>query len=719
MKKILQLVLLSALAATVGSCGKDDPVPTTPEKPEEKPETPDPPAQKVVDYDKFDLKEVAAKAGLKLGVSFTYWEYRNNARVQEILKHDFAVVTFGNEMKQDAILQADGRYRFTSADEMAGWAKACGTELFGHTLGWHSQQQRSYLNAVIANASRSNATSLLQQNWNFETGSLDGFTADGFEVVQSLYDVFAGNYAAKAVKDGATLQMDAAIEVGKSYEVSFWAKTVAQSSGDNNVRVISGDGQVAESAVTSSWNKFSVILPTESVGTFAYRIIATRDVIIDNIRILANDGSQPSGGSEDPVVIDFENLSAGPLNASDISVLNGPAYVSVTNESAHGGSLALKMDNSSGYATNSWDIQVMTKSIPVTPGTTYRISWYAKAGRDADFQIDIRGDGDVKYYSSYYNQFPKMGSDWTYQSVDYTVASGTGLSIAFYGGVEAVAYYLDDIQLAPVSGTSARTRADGASFKVSSRLDGELVNDAIGFVYRDWVYTMVEHFDVYGWDVVNETFSDWPVDFRNAQNTDPASNFVWGQYFKSTKEWVDKAFAYATDALERNGKTAVLYLNDYNLETIDAKRKAFCDYVKGNPQVTGVGTQMHLDMATQGLRDKIVASLTDLKATGRLVRISELDIQCTDQSAQADLYKFIFQKYLEIVPPAQRGGITIWGINDKDSWVGENNAPLLYRGSTYIRKPAYEAIYLYLCEVAGMDPYKLAADSSPKRNRGV
>ena len=703
MRKCLLIALTGLLLA---SCGKDDPVPVTPEKPEEKPVTPDPPAPKVVDYDKYNLKDVAAKAGLKLGVSFTYWEYRNNGAVDNILKRDFAAVTFGNEMKQDAILQAGGNYNFTNADQMAGWAKACGAELFGHTLGWHSQQQRAYLNTVIANSSRNNAASLLQRNWNFETGSLDGFKADGFEVIQSLNDVFAGDYAAKAVKNRATLAFDAALEAGKSYEVSFWAKSVAQSAIESNVGVIFGEGQETATVVTSSWNKFSVVLPGESEGTSAFRITATQDVIIDNIRVVATDGSQPSGGSEDPVVIDFENLTAGPLNSPDISVLNGPDYVSVTKESAHGGSQALKMDNSSGYAKNSWDVQVMTKSVPVTPGTTYRISWYAKADRAADFQIDIRGDGDVKYYSSIYN-FPKMGADWTYQSVDYTVMSGTGLSIAFYGGVEAVTYYLDDIRIEPVAGAAgAPRRADGVSFKVSSSLRGELVNDAIGFVYRDWVYTMVKHFDVYGWDVVNETFSDWPVDFRNTGNTGGDNVFVWGQYFKSTQDWVDKAFAYATDAMERNGKTAVLYLNDYNLETIDAKRKAFCDYVKGNPQVTGAGTQMHLDMATQDLRNKIVASLTDLVATGRMVRISELDIKCTDRVAQADLYKFIFQKYLEIVPAAQRGGITIWGINDKDSWVGEENAPLLYQGANYARKPAYETLYLYLCEVAGMDPYK-------------
>jgi hypothetical protein len=82
---------------------------------------------------------------------------------------------------------------------------------------------------------------------------------------------------------------------------------------------------------------------------------------------------------------------------------------------------------------------------------TYRISWYAKASEDADFYIDVRGDGDVKYFSSTHNQFPKMGTDWTYQSVDYTVESGTELSFAFYGGEDAVTYYIDDINILPVT----------------------------------------------------------------------------------------------------------------------------------------------------------------------------------------------------------------------------------------------------------------------------
>ena len=711
MKRIWTLVLLATLAAAAASsCGKDDPTPVTPEKPDDKPDTPvtpDPPKPKVVDFDKYALKDLAAKAGLKLGVSFTYWEYRNNAQVADILKRDFAAVTFGNEMKHDGIVQPDGSYRFSNADEMAGWAKTCGTELFGHTLGWHSQQRREYLNNVISGAAANNNASLLQRNWNFEAGNLEGYTANGFEVLQSLYDVFAGDYAAKAVSDGATLTVDTAIEAGKPYDVSFWAKTLAK---EGTVKTTSGDGQEAQTSVTPQWRKYTATFTIESLGEFAFRFTASKDVVIDNIRILGE-----GGGGQEPTaeVIDFENLAVGQLNSPDVSAINGPEYVSVTNETAHSGSLALKMDNSSGSAQNAWSIQVLTKSFPVTPGTTYRISWYAKASKAADFQIDVRGDGDTKYFESKYNRFPKVGTDWTYQSVDYTVESGTSLSFAFYGGVEAVTYYIDDIQFAPASSVSSVPRRRAASsFSAGTSLKGELVNDAIGFVYRDWVYTMVGHFDVYGWDVVNETFSDWPAAgaFRTPQNTS-GEVFVWGQYFKSTKDWVDKAFAYATDALARNGKEAVLYLNDYNLETSPDKRKAYCDYVKGNPQVTGVGTQMHLDMATDDLRNKIVASLTDLKNTGRIVRISELDIKCSSLPDQADLYKFIFEKYLEIVPAAQRGGITIWGINDKDSWVreekdGKQNMPLLYQGVNYARKPAWETLYLYLCELAGEDPYK-------------
>jgi len=547
--------LFLACTAVFFSCGKED-VETPEDKPTPvTPVTPVTPTEKTIDYTKYNLGDLAAQQGIKLGAAFTYGEYLNNPRVAEILSREFKAVTFGNEMKHDAIVQYNGVLKFDTADKMALWAKNAGTELFGHVLGWHSQQKLSYLNNVISQAS------------------------------------------------------SAAPE------------------------------------------------------------------------------------SSDPVVIgsiDFESFSAGPYNqlleSGEFTLVNGPGYVSVTDESAHGGSLSLKMDNSGANAVDSWDIQALTKAFPVAAGQTYQISWYARASSSADMQIDIRGDGDVKYKNSAWGNFAKMTEDWTYQTLEYTVSSGSELAIAFYGGTEPVTYYIDDFQIVGP--------APGAGGNVGEAVDG---------AFKTFVYGMVEHFDVYAWDVVNETFADGANGAFRTKGSENA--FVWGNYYPSTKDWVDRAFAYATDACAKYGKNPVLYINDYNLETDSGKRRGFCEYAKNNPQVTGVASQMHLDISTPDLKSKIEATLKDLVATGKIVRISELDLKNNSETDQADLFKFIFQKYIEIVPQAQRGGITFWGINDKDSWVGENNHPLLWKGVQYEPKEAYKTLYVYLCELNGLSPY--------------
>lgn len=556
MKKTATFILLIVCTAGFFSCEKtktdnppDNSIPVV---------VPPEPEEKTVDFSKYNLGDLAMKQGIKLGTAFTYGEYTQNTQVAAILSREFKAVTFGNEMKHDAIVQAGGAMNFTRADQMAVWARNAGCELFGHVLGWHSQQQTAYLNKLIAQA------------------------------------------------------------------------------------------------------------------------------------------SSGGSGSGTPVAIggvqDFEKYSAGAsqqlLESGDFVLVNGPEYVTVTSESAHSGSLSLKMDNSDGHATNAWDVQVLTRPYPVKAGKTYTLAWYARASAPADIQIDIRGDGDVQYRNSAWGQFAKMTADWTYQTLEYTVKSGSELSLAFYGATEKITYYIDDIQIIGESGAGSGS-----------------VYEAVDGAFKSYVFGMVGHFDVYAWDVVNETFADGAGGaFRTRGNTD--RDFVWGNYYPSTKEWVDKAFEYATEACGQFGKNPVLYINDYNLETDGSKRRAFCNYAKNNPQVTGVASQMHLDMATPDLKAKVEASLKDLVATGKMVRISELDLKNTSETAQAEMIRYIFEKYIEIVPPAQRGGITFWGINDKDSWVGEKNAPLLWKGRDYQKKTAYEKLYVYLCELAGFNPYK-------------
>nr|MCR5519837.1 endo-1,4-beta-xylanase [Bacteroidales bacterium] len=436
---------------------------------------------------------------------------------------------------------------------------------------------------------------------------------------------------------------------------------------------------------------------------------------------------------------DFEEVADGfPAN---IHKGNGGEYISLSTEEAHSGTNSIKVDNTSPVGTggDAWKIQFGNQYNTPTPlegGKTYRYGVWVKspdAAEGAQIQLYAKHYTGDTAGTENYRQAGPVTSDWSFIYTDIEVPEGEdGMYLTIQAAYAEGTFYFDDWQCFPIEASTASIKAAkgfgkypswnrpapakvvrrGVDFENNAKFDGELVDDAVGAAYKNFVYGMVEHFDVYAWDVVNETFTDGG-DFRNTSNTEESKDkhvYVWGKHYADTKTWVDKAFAYATDAAALYGKTPVLYINDYNLETSDAKRAAFCAYAKGNEQVTGVGTQMHLNLGTPDLEAKIEASLKDLVATGKMVRISELDIVSTDEAAQAEMYKYIFAKYIELVPEAQRGGITIWGINDKDSWLGEASAPLLWKGNKYEKKLAYETLYVYLCELAGIDPYQAEED---------
>ena len=90
-----------------------------------------------------------------------------------------------------------------------------------------------------------------------------------------------------------------------------------------------------------------------------------------------------------------------------------------------------------------------------------------------------------------------------------------------------------------------------------------------------------------------------------------------------------------------------------------------------------------------------------LAATGKLIKISELDIgvgvqtdKATDEhyQAQAEMYKFVVEKYFEIIPAGQQYGITVWSPRDSpagSSWRAGEPIGLWTEG--YARKRAYGA----------------------------
>ena len=204
------------------------------------------------------------------------------------------------------------------------------------------------------------------------------------------------------------------------------------------------------------------------------------------------------------------------------------------------------------------------------------------------------------------------------------------------------------------------------------------------------------------WDVVNEAFADSDAD---GDGLNDLRDTLWLE--NVGLDYVATAFRVARAA----DPDADLYYNDYNLSSVPAKLAAVLDMVdafRSDPDpvpIDGIGFQMHISLAWPEI-GQVRAALAAAAATGLKVKISELDItvntdgngvslgQTTLTPAVADQqrarYEAIVRAYLDEVPAPQRGGITVWGIADVDSWrrsYNSNEGPLLF-DDAFAAKPA-------------------------------
>nr|VWO97804.1 Uncharacterized protein [Ganoderma boninense] len=175
---------------------------------------------------------------------------------------------------------------------------------------------------------------------------------------------------------------------------------------------------------------------------------------------------------------------------------------------------------------------------------------------------------------------------------------------------------------------------------------------------------------VRSWDVVNEIF--------NEDGTLRSSVFsnVLGQSF------VNIAFQAARSA----DPSAILYINDYNLDSANAKVNGIVNLVNslnsgGSKLIDAIGTQMHLQ--ANGAGGALAALQKLASANVNEVAITELDIV---NAAPSD-YLAVTNACLQV---SKCVSITSWGVRDPDSWIASSN-PLLF-DANFNPKPAYTAI---------------------------
>lgn len=228
-----------------------------------------------------------------------------------------------------------------------------------------------------------------------------------------------------------------------------------------------------------------------------------------------------------------------------------------------------------------------------------------------------------------------------------------------------------------------------------SALNPVLVKNAM----QDWITTAVTRYKgkIKAWDVVNEVV-DETGNFRTGTSTNDA--FYWYSVLGSS--YIADAFNYAHAA----DPAAVLFINDYNLESSPAKLSATVALVNqlkaAAVPLHGIATQMHISINTPDTNiDNMFAQLA---ATGLQVHVSELDVRINPGNVspftitpalleqQAQKYKYVAQSYRNNVPVAQRYGITVWNVTDADSWIvtsmGQNDFPCLFDAG-YNKKPAF------------------------------
>lgn len=375
------------------------------------------------------------------------------------------------------------------------------------------------------------------------------------------------------------------------------------------------------------------------------------------------------------------------------------------------GMLVLDNPTAAGY----WEAQASIDFTEAfTVGQTYTLSMKVRA--DGEGQLRIGFQNPDGYASCGDFSLVTLTQEWQTVKLTCTVSKENALRFIFsFGDVEGH-IYIDDLRLYidPYVLTQAEKKA--------------ILTDAMGL----WIDGMMAATEckVKDWDMINEAVSgggdvNGYYDLQHFEGFQAGTwdvggaNFFWQDYLGSEQYGViverlaRKAFA------DHGGNPAdlKLFVNDYNLESDwdnNKKLRSMIYWVnvweQGGAKIDGLGTQMHINYsrnkATQASKQAHITQMFQLMAaTGKLVRISELDMGLTDENnikvtidqvtdadrvAMAEYYEWIIQQYLTIIPKAQQYGICQWSLTDSPAQSGwRANEPIGIYDRQYGRKPSY------------------------------
>lgn len=677
------------------------------------------PLQLAEKISRYDVLKSYAPFTLGIGVGLD--EYLNNDAYRALVEENFDEITIGYAMKHGPMVASDGSLKFAQVGKLIEQLQSAGLGLYGHTLVWHQNQNAGYLNGLIApTVIPGNDGDNLISNGSFEDGltgwvvpyyasNVTAVADEAIDETQSM-KVVIGSFGGSKYN----MQINSpefAIVKDHRYEISFFIKSdVAGSVGlnfpnanlKNQYPMTNGSSTVATS---STWTKVTYNPTTTPDG-----MVATTDDSAMKFTLLLGEFNNETYYVDGVTVIDLDAQPYNYITNSDfeggnIDSWSGWGNGSTREISANGegfGDTGYAMKLTNPTAASNYNAQAKIdfpkdaegNIIPLKNGQKYKASlWIKSSATDGSVQLQLQPNNNQ------YSRDRAVGVAWTQLEWEFT-SDGDDTSLFIDFGLKAATYYVDNVVLQEV--TEGGGSGSGSGTIIVEKTDEEKA-ELIGGAMQSWISQMVSHCKgiVKAWDVVNEPMDDGkPSSLKTGVGkTDLASDeFYWQDYLG--KDYAVTAFKLARQYGNADDK---LFINDYNLEYNLAKCDgliAYVQYIEGKGvTVDGIGTQMHISITSN--KDNIAQMFQKLAATGKLIKISELDITVGTASPtaeqfaqQAEMYQYVIDMYKKYIPPAQQFAITIWGLSDDPkehvNWLPDD-APNVW-DANYNRKHAYKGV---------------------------
>lgn len=698
MKQYVKLLPALALGLAMGSCVDDAVLPYAVEKPESIAQY-----EYLNDYDVLKSYIDRSKyPNFKLGLAAAVSDFVQHGVVYEAVTTNFDEMTAGNAMKYASVVGDDGTMNFSTVSNFVDEAEAAGITIYGHTLAWHSQQNLNYLNGLIADKEIEISPDDMEEK---QDAFVDYSTFTSYPYYVMGYTPEFEDGCMVSHYPGEWYQYFVADQIQTTVGQTYKVTVCIQGSAPGSLNAQFGNwGNLLEQTVSfnEEWQEVSVEFancPVESSFVVFQPGTFEGDVRIKWLKVTHTEA--PAIAVEVPVIQD-DFSSGNPIggwgDGLAISVVDGVCVI----------------ENPTAAAN--WEKQLCyEQSTPFENGKTYFLRLKVKGSKDGAIVASFQnpngyiGCGDFQAFA--------VTTAWQEVTVSTTCNGDGATRLLFSVGDYEGTLYFDDICLYYEEKTNF------------IELTPEEKKDTLTWAMDNWIKGMMEATGGYvtAWDAVNEAISgvdsdgDGYYDLQSAENGDPSTNFYWQDYLGS-EDYVRIVVAKAREHFAEYGgdpSDLKLFINDYNLESWwdgNKKLKSLIHWIEtwesdGVTKIDGIATQMHvsyiLNEADQKAQEDAIVNMFQLMAaTGKLIKISELDMGIVEQAfgtgiktedvtfeqqqKMAEFYKFIISKYFEIIPVAQQYGITQWCATDSPADSGwRGGEPVGLWDINYNRKPAY------------------------------